>query len=82
MHFVIVKQSLVSANDSHFSGGKHVIHQMAVSLATRGHRVSLLSVSTRGEVSSLVVQVGRTSCSSNQVIKVTKGCLAPDLLHR
>ncbi|MEW5318984.1 MAG: hypothetical protein WDW38_010162 [Sanguina aurantia] len=58
MHFVIVKQSLVSANDSHFSGGKHVIHQMAVSLATQGHRVSLLSVSTRGEVMVAAVHQG------------------------
>lgn len=71
MHFVIVKQSLVSANDSHFSGGKHVIHQMAVSLATQGHMVSLLSVSTRGEVSLLLLKLGRTSCSNNQVIKDT-----------
>lgn len=51
MHFVIVKQSLVSANESHFSGGKHVVQQMASSLAAQGrNRVSLVSVSTRGEV--------------------------------
>lgn len=56
MHFVILKQSLVSANESHFSGGKHVVQQMANVLAAQGqHRVSLVSVSSRGEVGVIAI---------------------------
>ncbi|GFR43227.1 hypothetical protein Agub_g4284, partial [Astrephomene gubernaculifera] len=48
--FVLFKQHVITAHDSHFAGGKHAFMSMASTLAAEGFDVHLISIASRGKV--------------------------------
>ncbi|GLI62834.1 hypothetical protein VaNZ11_005397 [Volvox africanus] len=48
--FVLFKQSVITAHDSHFAGGKHAFLSIATTLAAAGFHVHLVSIANRGKV--------------------------------
>ncbi|GIL48946.1 hypothetical protein Vafri_5435 [Volvox africanus] len=48
--FVLFKQSVITAHDIHFAGGKHAFLSMATTLAASGFQVHLVSIANRGKV--------------------------------
>lgn len=48
--FILFKQHVVTAHDSHFAGGKHAFSSMACKLAEEGHDVHVVSIAERSKV--------------------------------
>ncbi|GLC74883.1 hypothetical protein PLESTF_001567800 [Pleodorina starrii] len=50
VRFVLFKQSVITAHNSHFAGGKHAFLCMATALAAESFDVHVVSIATRGKV--------------------------------
>ncbi len=90
--FILFKQHVVTAHDSHFAGGKHAFSSMACKLAEEGHDVHVVSIAERSKVQPANQHrhcpnhtdnakhlIHRCSCTSTPRIAPT--CRHPQLFH-
>ncbi|GAX81818.1 hypothetical protein CEUSTIGMA_g9246.t1 [Chlamydomonas eustigma] len=68
MLFILVKRDLVSTHPSHFAGGKHAFLCTAQTLASEGHDVHVVTISSKAQLLVAAASGGKPSCSLTQLM--------------